>query len=254
MQKQTELKHDDFKLLPNDIAVLIRDRWLELAGRTRKDNLHADLCHDRVVASDPCYKITKNDAVQHGDLQIQYLHGGAGATFGLNPPLSTSSWAGTQASRKNANRHENRLVALVERRKKYQSIHSSASTSTKTPADCLPESQESLMKRELKNPFDGSTSRRKPGKLSSSISPTHVPSHNDTPAIQGRWLTTSRSKRRTSRSQASRRSSVSFSSDLPSQAPLMLDSPGRGSWSHEIADIEATDEENVYDLFAPNLR
>ncbi|KAF2631224.1 hypothetical protein BU25DRAFT_455543 [Macroventuria anomochaeta] len=73
MQNQAVLKRNDFKLLPNDIAVKIRYRWFELSGRVRKDSLHPELSNDRIAAKDSCYRVTKDDAIVQSDLQIQYL-------------------------------------------------------------------------------------------------------------------------------------------------------------------------------------
>ncbi|KAF1928106.1 uncharacterized protein M421DRAFT_5752 [Didymella exigua CBS 183.55] len=231
MQKQKQLRRSDFKSLPPEIAVLVRDRWLELCGRVRKDSHHSDFNRDRIVASDPCYKVTKNEAIQHGNFEIQYLHEGTSGTFGLNPPLSSSTLANLQASRIN-------------------------STGTNPSPGDSARSSELPQEPTLENPFAQATleqKRRKRREPSSSVSPTRLPSSLGTPAVGRRSSIAIRSGCRQSRNQASRRSSVSFASDPPSQAPLMSDSPGRRSWSRDIGDVAAMDGESVHDLSAPNL-
>jgi hypothetical protein len=223
MRNQKELRRSDFKLLPPEIGALVRDRWLELCGRVRKDSQQSELSYDRIEASDPCYKVTKNEAIQHGDFEIQYVHGGAWGTFGLNPPLPISPRA---------------------KRKRPQTTHSTASLGTMPPSAESAESSVLSRQPRLKNPFQTSSPEQKRRKPSSSISPTHLAADHNTVAVG----------RRQSHNRTSRVSSVSLASDLPSQAPLMSGSPSRGSWSHDIGAVAAMDGESVHDLLPPNLR
>ncbi|KAF3044000.1 hypothetical protein E8E12_005605 [Didymella heteroderae] len=72
LRDRKELKPSDFESSPPDIEVLIRDRWLELCGRVKKDSYQSDFDHDRIAAGDTCYKIKQNEAIEHGTFQVQF--------------------------------------------------------------------------------------------------------------------------------------------------------------------------------------
>lgn len=139
MQHQRELRRSDFRLLPREIGDLVRDRWIQLSGRARKDSHQADFEHDRIATRDPCYKVTENEAVEHSVFQIQYLYDASGGTYGLIPPLPDSP--------------------PVERLKRSQTTQSSASA-TRSSSRRSATSVQDLPPPSLENPFDWSTSKR----------------------------------------------------------------------------------------------
>jgi hypothetical protein len=239
MQYQRQLRRGDFGLLPSDIRDLITNRWLQLCGRARKDSHQSNCNHDRIAAGDPCYKVTQNEAIEHNIFQIQYLYGGSGGKFGLNPPLPASP--------------------RTKRRKSSRATLSSASAGTRPSPRGPADSVKDLQQPRLENPFESSTLEHKRGKKSESISPSHVPADRNQPHNKRRSTLADRSGWWPPRNQASRnqtpcRSSVSFASDLPSYAPFKSGSPSRSSWSHDIDHATVMDGDSVYDLFTPNLR
>ena len=233
MRYQRRLRLSDFRLLTSDIRDLVTDRWLQLCGKARKDSHQSDFNHDRIAAGDPCYKVTQNESIEHSVFQIQYLYGGSGGRFGLNPPLPVSP--------------------QMKRRKSSQTTVSSASAGTRSSPRGSADPVKDLSQPRLDDPFESSSPEQTTGYNSESVSPSQVLFGQNTPQIASRSSLADRSGRPRLRNQASHRSSVSFASDLPSHAPFMSGSPNRSSWWHVIGHATATDAESVYDLFAPNL-
>lgn len=234
MRNQRELRRRDFEGLPHDVATLIGDRWLQLCDRDRKDSHQSDFNHDRIAAGDHCYKVTQNQAIEHSIFQIQYLCGGSGGTFGLNPPLPVSP--------------------RTKRRKSSQTTLSSTSAGTRSSPGGSADPAKNFTQPRLENPFQRSTTQRTQRKHSASVSPGQVPVDHGMLPISRRSSLAGRSYPHKSRSRGSRQSSVSFALDLPSEAPFMSGSPSGEIWSHDVGGATATDEESVYDLCAPNLR
>lgn len=250
MQNQRQLKRRDFTLLPPDIGALIRDRWLELCGKVRKDSHHSDLPEDRIAANDSCFRVTEDGAIRHTNLHIQYLYGEIGGRFGLNPPLSTSPHATLHASQDDVDRHGNRAEGMAKRRKKSQT---GAPVGTRSSPGDSADFLDLPPKPRLSNPFEASSPTKKSKDPSSSVSPTHLPSDHSHPAPERRRSLLIRPRRRKSSPQPPPRPSVSFAPDLPAQAASSSHRPSRQGLSHDTADVGATDGESVYDLFAPNL-
>ena len=91
MQRDPNLKRNDFRLLHRSVQVAIRDRWIELTGRGlkgRRDSAQHNLDNDRIISGATSYQDTPGEVARHADFRIQYSYNRLYTSFGLSPPLS----------------------------------------------------------------------------------------------------------------------------------------------------------------------
>ncbi|KAH6614181.1 hypothetical protein C7974DRAFT_368373 [Boeremia exigua] len=161
MKNQTELRRDDFKMLPKDIAVKIRYRWQQL---TVIDSDRFELSNDRITARDRTFNVVKNEAIVHSDLQVQYLCATGETRFGLNPPMTRSYRSIPMPPNSTASHHGSELEDLIVQRARHQVMRSGNASSASD-----------LVNPRLTNPFVGGPSRRRDAADSPMVSPTSKP-------------------------------------------------------------------------------
>lgn len=236
MQKKLSFKGKDVRLLPNDIANSIRNRWQELSGRVRKDSLHPELTHDRIAAGGAVYNTRKKDATLHSNLQVMSLCSSTGSwTFTPEP-----SWHNPYCP----------VPARTDWSTTPMSRNRQRQTKTRSHTE-LPANQKPTLQPTLTDPF-----RPKPGPAprprapSLPISPTHAPPEPRKPPPKYRLTTATLQGLQAPQRPPSRQRNPPPS--LPTRAPFMPNRPATPRWSDKLA--ASSDESVVYDLFAPNLQ
>ncbi|KAF9694723.1 hypothetical protein EKO04_007246 [Ascochyta lentis] len=250
MQTESRFEPKDLGLLPNDIVINMRDRWKELSGQVRKDSLLSELRSDRIAAGSSNYKVSKDDATLHSAMQVQHLCIRPGPTqFVLTPSTHsqrrTASKLPVCSTPSSTDSYSTSRPRMGERQPSHHTSNTEAPTHQTPPA-----SQTPVAKPIITNPFLEPSHHKRPRTPSRPLSPTEQPSTLQ-PLAQDYRLSTGTINGFQSPHQ--QESKTSPTSGLPKRAPFMPAIPARAPQPHEIEESEITDEESVYDLFAPEI-